>query len=44
MTAVLLLIVGACLLVAGVGVLLWPAGVAVAGLVLIVAGYDLSRP
>lgn len=43
MTAALLLFVGAGMLVGGVTVLLWPAGVALAGLLMVLAGIDLRR-
>lgn len=38
-----LVALGALLIVGGVAVLLWPAGVAVAGLLLLLAGIDLRR-
>lgn len=41
--AALLLLLGACAAVAGVSLLAWPAGLAMAGVLLILAGIDLRR-
>lgn len=44
MLAIALLSIGAVLCVAGAAVIYWPAALIVAGLLLLVAGADLSRP
>lgn len=41
--AAVLLLLGACATVAGVALLAWPAAIATAGVLLILAGVDLRR-
>jgi hypothetical protein len=42
--ALALLLIGAWLIITGTAILSWPAGVIVAGVCCVVAGYDLTRP
>ena len=44
MPALVLLIIGALLVAVGAAVIYWPAGLIVAGLLLLAGGVDLSRP
>lgn len=44
MVAVACLAIGAALVVAGVALIYWPAGLILAGLILLAAGVDLASP
>lgn len=43
MLAIALLIIGACLSVAGAAIIYWPSALVVAGLLALAAGTDLTR-